>query len=134
MYLRISARKKIGIETPIRTCHQASVVERGAVLLRRQEAERDPDDHSEEAGRQRQFKGGGKALLDLVGDWAAGGDAGAELAVPDGLQVAPVLDVDRLVEPVLLADPVDVLLRRALAEERVGRAPGQRPDPDEDQQ
>ena len=42
---------------------------------------------------------------------------------PIVLQVAPVLDVERLVEPVLMADLRDRLRRRALAEQRLrGRA------------
>jgi hypothetical protein len=49
------------------------------------------------------------------------------------LQVAPVLLVDRLVEAVLLADLRDRLVRGPLAEQRLGRRPGQRANPDEDE-
>ena len=51
----------------------------------------------------------------------------------DRLQVAPVLDVDRLVEAVLLLDLPDRLRRRPLTEQRLGGTGRQSPDPEEDQ-
>ena len=57
-----------------------------------------------------------------------------EVARADRLEVAPVLLVDRLVEPVLVTDLRDRLCRRTLAEQRLRRRAGQRPDPEEDEQ
>src|SRR5262249_4801924 len=49
------------------------------------------------------------------------------------LEIAPVLEVDRLVEAVLVVHLLDQLRCRPLAEERLGGTPRQRPDPDEDE-
>jgi hypothetical protein len=63
------------------------------------------------------------------------GDARAEVAVAERpLEIPPVLLVDRLVEAVLLPDLRDRLVGRPLAQQRLCRRPGQRPDPDEDEQ
>ena len=73
-------------------------------------------------------------LAELLGDRAPRGDARAEVARPDGLQVAPVLLVERVVEAVLVADLRDRLVGRPLAEQRLRRGAGQRADPDEDEE
>ena len=64
-YLRISARKKIGIETPISDRNRLAWSSRRAVLFRREEAERDPDETREQHRRERKLDGGREPLLDL---------------------------------------------------------------------
>src|SRR5437867_175530 len=101
--------------------------------LRREEAERDPERRRDDHGGERELERRWKALLDLVPDLAVARDRGAEVEVDDRLEVGPVLDVDRLVEPVAMAVRLHERGRRALAEERLRRAPRQRVDPEEDQ-
>jgi hypothetical protein len=62
-----------------------------------------------------------------------GGDAGAEVGVERRLDVVPVLEGDRPVEPVLLLVLLDELGRRPLAEQRLGRASRERVNPREDE-
>ena len=112
---------------------EARVVDRGSVVLRRDEAERDPEQRREDHRGDRELDRRREALLELVDDRPPRGDARAQVALGRGLDVLPVLDVDRLVEPVLLADLCDRLRRRALAEERLRRPARKRPDPDEDE-
>ena len=91
--------------------HQARVVEPGAVALGRHEAERDPERDREHHRRDRELDRRREAVRELVGDGSRRDDAVAEVAVGGLLQVVPVLQPDRLVEPVLVAD----LARRAAA-------------------
>ena len=58
----------------------------------------------------------------------------AEVTLGGRLQIGPVLRVDGLVEPVLLPIGGHERGRRALTEQRLRRATGERPDPEEDQQ
>jgi hypothetical protein len=111
---------------------EARVVEHRAVSLRRQKAERDPEDDREQHGAERQLDRRGKAMADLEGDRAERGDARAEVAVTDGLdEVTPVLNRERVVESVLLPDLRDRLGRRPLAEQRFCRRAGEGTDPEE---
>src|SRR5262245_61907423 len=57
----------------------------------------------------------------------------AEIKVPPGPKLLHVLLVDRLVQAVALLVLLNELWRSALTEERVDRAPGQRTDPEEDE-
>src|SRR5207248_5229206 len=114
--------------------NQAQMVEDPAVALRRQEAERDAEEDGEEHRRERELHRRREALLDLGRHPAARGDADPEVSGDRRLQVRPVLDVDGLVEAVALAVRLDESRRRALTEERLGRAPWERPDPEEDQE
>jgi hypothetical protein len=104
------------------------------VPLRCDEAEWDPDQGCEEHRSERKLDRRGEPLANLLGDRAAGRDAGAEVTVGDRLEVAPVLDVERIVEAVLVTDLRDRLLGCTLAQERLGRRSGERPDPEEDEQ
>ena len=71
-------------------CDQAPVVEYQAILLRREEPERDTEKGREEHCRQRELHGRQEAMADFVGDRPVGRDARAEVLVPHGLhQVAP---------------------------------------------
>src|SRR5262245_51362757 len=72
-------------------------------------------------------------MFDLVRDRARGGDARPEIALERRLQVAPVLDVERLVETVLLTDLSDSLGSRVFAEQRLGRRSRQESNPPEDE-
>ena len=74
--------------------------------------------------RDRELDRRREAKPQLVGHRLSRRDACPEVALADGLQVAPVLDVYRLVEPVLLLDLFQGLLRGALAEERLAGPPG----------
>ena len=56
-----------------------------------------------------------------------GGDARPEVARADRLQVPPILLVDRVVEPVLVANLRHRLCRGPLTEQRLGRRPGECP-------
>ena len=104
------------------------------VVLRGDEAERDPEDDGEEAGRDRQLDRRGKALPELRRRPAARDvELVPKLQRRQLLHVLAVLDVDRLVEAVLVLDRRDGLRRRPLAEERRGRPARERPDPEEDQ-
>ena len=97
--------------------HEAHVVEDPAVPLRGDEAERHPGENGEEHRGDRQLHGGRELLLDLGRDAPARGDAHAEVALDGRLQVRPVLLVDGLVEPVVLAVGRDERRRRPLTEE-----------------
>ena len=66
MYLRMIARKKIGIEMPSSETTRLDVVERPAVALRGEEAERDPEQDREEHRRDRELDRRREALLDLL--------------------------------------------------------------------
>ena len=110
------------------------MVDRAPVSLGRDEAERDTDQRREQHRRDCELHGRRETVLDLLGDRPSRGDARAEVSRPHGLQVAPVLLVEWLVEAVLVAHLRDRLVGRPLAEERLGGRSGQRPDPDEDEQ
>jgi hypothetical protein len=113
---------------------QARVIDGPAVPLGRDEAEWDPQTHRDEHRRQRQLDRRRELLLELGKHRAARPNALAEVVLErDRFQVAPVLNVERLVEPVLLADLGDARRCGALAEQSLGRAAGQCPDPAEDQ-
>ena len=75
-----------------------------------------------------------ETLLQLVGHRATGCDARSQVAARRRLHVVPVLDVNRLVEPVVALDLGDRLGGRALAEQRLGRPARKRSDPDEDEE
>ena len=96
------------------------MVDAGPVPLRREEAQRHTDADREDHRRESQLDGRRETVLELVGDRARTGDAGAEVAARERLQVRPVLDVDGLVEPVLMTDLCDGLRRGVLAQERLG--------------
>jgi hypothetical protein len=104
------------------------------VALRCDESERNADERREEHRADGELDRGGEAVLDLLRDRAARSDARPEVAGADGLQVPPVLLVEGLVETVLVADLGDRLVRRPLAEQRLGRRARQRPDPEEDEE
>jgi len=111
------------------------MVEEPPIAFRREEAERDPDRHREQDRRQRQLDRRGEAQADLLCHVPVRGRADPEVAVVQRRpEVPPVLDRQRLVEPVLMAIGRDELRGRALTEERLGRPAGQRPDPEEDQE
>ncbi len=109
------------------------MVDDSLVALGRDEAERNADDEREEAGREGELDGRGEALPELRRDRLARRRAGPELERRELFDVLAVLDVDRLVEPVLVLDRRDGLGRRPLTEQRGGRPSWQRPDPEEDQ-
>ena len=98
---------------------KARVVEPGGVALGCEETEWHTDEYGEQDGRQGELDRGRKAMADLVGDGARRGDAGPEVAVYGRVEVAPVLDIDRPIEAVLMADLGDRLRRCVLAEERL---------------
>ena len=100
---------------------EARVVERPSVPLGREEAERKAEQRGEEHRPEGELDRRGKAIADLLGDRTTRGDARAEVAGADRLQVAPVLLVERVVEAVLVADLRDRLRRGPLPEERLGR-------------
>jgi hypothetical protein len=113
---------------------EAGVVQGRAVLLGRQEPERDAEQDREEHGRESELDRGGEALLQLLRDGPSRADAVAEVAVDDDLlDVLQVLDVNGLVEPVLALDLRYLGVGAALAEERLCRPAGQQPDPQEDE-
>ena len=99
------------------------MIESPAVTFGREEAERhaesDREDHRSDCELDRRRE----ALLELVGDVAM-----RRQALPKSkarrLDVLPVLDVDRLVEPEALLVLPDELGRRALAEEESAGLPG----------
>ena len=135
MYLRIRPRKKIGIEIPISEASRLPWSNAEPYLFAARKpsgiAEADGEDHRSE----RQLDRGREAVLELLRDRAERLDARAQVQVADGLdEVAPVLDVQRLVEPELVADLCDRLRRRPLAEERLRRRARQQADPDEDEE
>src|ERR687895_90116 len=107
------------------------MIEKAAVTLGGDETERDPDGDREEHGRKSQLHSRGEPQLDLLDDRLAGVGARAEVEAAGLLDEAPVLLVDRLVEPVLPLDLRDLLSGRALSEEGLGGPARQGPDPQE---
>src|SRR6185312_3912919 len=118
---------------PDERADEAHMVEEAAVALRREKAERDPEDDREDHRRERKLDRRRETMRKLVRDCAATRDGDAEIEVPDRLQIAPVLLVDRRVELVLVPDLRDELRRRPLAEQRLRRRARQQPDPPEDE-
>jgi hypothetical protein len=110
------------------------MVEEAAVAFRRQEAERDPANDREEHRSERQLDRRREALPELLRHRPPRGDRVAELEPHDAAEVVEVLDVHRLVQTKLLVDRRDRLRRGALAEQRRRGGPGQRPEPEEDQE
>jgi hypothetical protein len=110
------------------------VIEEAAVVLCGEEAERDPEPDGEDQRRERELDRRRKAVLDLVRDQPVRGDRGAEVALRPGPELAPILFVDRFVEPEALPVGLHELRRRALAEQGLGRPARQRADPEEDEQ
>ena len=127
------ARKKIGIETPISDANRLKWSNDTAVALGGVEPERNAHGHREQHRRERELDGCRESLLDLVGDESVRVRACSEIAFGEALQVAHVLDVDRVVEAVLLPRFRDRLLRRPLAEDRLRRRPREGSDPEEDE-
>ena len=115
------ARKKIGIETPIKRDEEARVVERPSVPLGREEAEREAEQRREEHRPESKLDRRRETIADLLGDRTTRRDARAEIAGADRLEVAPVLLVERVVEAVLVTNLRDRLRRGPLPEERLGR-------------
>ena len=109
------------------------MVHRSPVTLRCEEAEGDAEEDGEETGRDRQLDSRGEALPELLDDRAPRLRRLAELTLPDVLEIAPVLNGEGLVEPVLALDLRDCLRRRPFAEQRLCRAARKVPDPEEDQ-
>ena len=121
MYLRMIARK-IGIEMPINDTEQARVVDPAAVPLGGDEPQRHAEHNGEDHRRERQLERGGEALLELLDDRPAARLRDAEVAADRRPDIAQVLLRQRVVEPVLLVDRLDLLLRGALPEQRRRRA------------
>ena len=110
------------------------MVEPRPVTLGRDEAERDPEQHREEHRRHRELDRRGEPLGEVARHLAPVLDRVAEVALQGRLDPAEVLGVDRLVEAVLVLEGLDRRRRRALAEKRLGRAPRQGVDPEEDEE
>src|SRR6266516_4093163 len=114
---------------------QARVVEQRPVLLRGEEPERDAEADREHHRGQRELDRRREPVLDLERDWPEGLDAGAEVEVAYRLdEVAPVLDVERLVEPELKPELGDGPRRRPLTEQCLRGRSREQADPDEDEE
>ncbi len=98
------------------------MVDRPLVVLGRDEAERDSEHDREEPGGDRELDRRGEPLPELRRDRLARGRAVAEVQRRQLPRVPLVLDVDRLVEPVLVLDRGNGLGSRALAEKGGRRA------------
>ena len=108
------------------------MVGRGSVFLRGDETEWDPEDRCEDQRRDRELDRRRETLLELVDDRPPRRHAGPQVPLGRGPYVLPVLNIDGLVEPVLVADLLDGLRSRALTEECLRRPAGKRSDPKED--
>jgi len=109
------------------------VIHDSLVALRREEAQRDPEDDGEEPRGDGELYGRGESLPELRRDRLARRRTVPELEGRELPGVLLVLDVDRLVEAVLVLDRCDSLGSRPLAQERGCGAAGERPDPEEDE-
>ena len=120
-YLRITARKKIGIEIPISdpTSDKWSKTEPYHLAARNPSGKPTP---ARRSWRRSRAEGRREALLDLTHHRAPRGDALSEIARGRRLQVVPVLLEDRPVESVAVPDLGDPRGGRALAEEGLRRA------------
>ena len=102
---------------------QTRVVQHPSVVLGRNEAERNPDRHGEDQRGDGELHRRGKPLADLVGDLAMCRDADAEVA-----STTVVFRYEVLLGPARRARSARGTARRArrraLAEQRLGGAPG----------
>ena len=91
------------------------MVDDGIAPCRRDDAERNAEQDGDDDGDQGQLDGRRHAREQILGDRALRVEAGAEIAGDDGLEIAPELHGERLVEPELLLDGIDLGLCRAFA-------------------
>ncbi len=112
---------------------QAPVIDGGPVSLGGDEPQRNAERDGEDHRGHRELESRRETPPDLLGDRTTGGDARAEIALREVLEVPPVLLPDRPVEAVRALDLLDRLRGRALAEQRLCRPSRQRPDPEEEQ-
>ncbi len=89
----------------------AQVVDHAVLLQRADDPEWDREREREEEGTDAELERGSDALSDDVGDRRPSGKADAEVTVQNVADVGHELDRDRLIDAVILADPVDRLLR-----------------------
>ena len=134
MYLRISPRKKIGIEIPISEASRLPWSKAEPYLFAARKPSGTPNATAKIIAPSASSTVAGKRILISSVTGRKDVMLVPRLQLHDRLvEVAPVLDVDRLVEAELVVDLRDRLRRRPLAEQPLRGPARKQADPDEDE-
>ena len=133
MYLRMIARKKIGIEIPSNDASRLVWSIQLPCRLAAMNPSGTPSTNEKIIAAKASSSVAGKRCWNSSTTGLRLVDRDAEVAAEGRPEIAQVLLRQRVVEPVLLVDRLDLLLGGALPEQRRRRAARQRPDPEEDE-